>query len=112
MARRTSITRLKKKYGSTKIEGDKYGQVIEEIMLDNLVNTSDDIAKLSRKRWDTASKKALKPGRRLILPDVSDVVPSKATSTRKAAEKGRLITGTLREPPLEGSAERPNGFPN
>ena len=90
------LNRLQKKYG-TNISGQKYSDVVKIILLQNNENVSNKMARMSDKKWQVLAKKIGTKEKRMILPDLKEIVPPRALSVLKAAEKGKMIQDTLRD---------------
>lgn len=90
------LDRLKKKYG-TEISGANYEAVVKEILLQNNENVSNKMAKMSNKKWQSLAKKIGTKEKKMVLPDLTEIVPPRALSVLKAAENGEMIRETLRD---------------
>lgn len=91
------LDRLKKKYGAENITGKSYQEIVELIIDQNTTNIKNKILRMNAEQWSRALKKVTPKEKRFVLPDISDVLPKRAVSARKAAEKGQLISDTLRD---------------
>lgn len=90
MASKKRLDKIRKKYGYV---GDSYRELISKIIEENSTNIRK---KIFNNVSDDFNKK-LKPGQRLILPSVRDILPTEEISVRKSAERGKLLTDTLRD---------------
>ncbi len=88
------LDRIKDKYGFT---GGKYQDLITQIIDRNTTNISKAVAKVSKENYERGLKKIKKAEKRFIIPDISEVLPNRDIMVRKAADKGKLITDTLRD---------------
>lgn len=93
------IDRLKKKYDGVKVSGSVYSDLVKQIVDNNTANVERSMYRKSKKKWEDFAKKRFRTDReiRLVLPSAEDVIPPRALQLRKAAEKGELITDTLRD---------------
>jgi hypothetical protein len=90
------LDRLRKKYG-TDISGANYEAVVKEILLQNNENVSNKMARMSNKKWQSLAKKISTKEKRMVLPDMKEIAPPRAMTILKTAEKGKMITETLRD---------------
>lgn len=84
------LDKIKKKYGYT---GDSYRELMSSIIGDNTQKIRE---KIFNNMSDDFNKK-LKTDQRIIMPSLQDVIPTEEISIRKAADRGRLLTDTLRD---------------
>lgn len=91
------LDRLKKRYGIEDIKGQKYSEIIKLIIDNNNQNVENKMARLSQKKWENMAKKISTKEKRMVLPEMKDILPPRALSVAKSAEKGKLITDTLRD---------------
>ena len=66
--------RLKKRYGYT---GGSLNELMQGILATQNENITKKIAKRSRAKWDVGNKKIKNVESRLILPDVSEILPKR-----------------------------------
>jgi hypothetical protein len=98
MAKSTAFerARLRKKY---EFRGKNYSALASKIIVEQSAAIADAVLTTDKKRFDR-NLKALAPkgptGKKVVLPDVSNVIRRSPTII-KAAEKGKLLTQTLRE---------------
>lgn len=77
--------------------GKPYRDIIKRIITENSINVSNRIVSINMDGWAKALKKIQPQGAKFIIPDVSDVLPKRSVFIRKAAEKGELISQTMRD---------------
>jgi len=87
------LDRLKSRFG---YEGEKLRLLSAKIIAQNAENISNNLARRTKSQWEKSVKK-ITGAKRVIVPDVADVLPKSAVFMVKAAEKGKLITDTLRD---------------
>lgn len=87
------LDRIKKKYGWT---GGNYKKLISQITKTNTENIHNSISRILVRDLK-AKAKTLRVGKQILLPDVTSVLPKRAIHLMKAAEKGELLTDTLRD---------------
>jgi len=92
------LNRLAKKYGidPKDVSGQNYQVLMNDILARNTQNIQQATAKLSDAHWNKSIKKFEAPGKRFILPDVTEVLPEKQVYIKKTADRGELITNSLR----------------
>lgn len=98
------LDRLKDKYGwktavaQDKVRGRKYQELITEILATNSGNVHRAVGRISKENYAKYAKN-LRPEKqkRFVLPDVSEALPKRSVYFLKAAERGQLITDTLRD---------------
>lgn len=89
------LDRLGKKYQG-KVTGSKYESLMTQIIASNSESVSKAILRLSDEALTKQTKRIPKGGKILTLPDITEVLPKKSVFSRKAAEKGKLLTDNLR----------------
>lgn len=89
------LDKLKKRYGIT---GGTYQDLISKILQENakvihkhVVSVNDDHYKKVATRFNKKSAK------RFVVPDIFDEIPDSGLQLRKSAEKGQLISDTLKD---------------
>jgi hypothetical protein len=87
------LDRIKKKYGWT---GENYKKLISKILEENTKNIHNNIGRILVRDLK-AKAKTLRIGKQILVPDITAVFPKRAIHLRKAAEKGELLTDTLRD---------------
>ena len=87
------LDRIKKKYGWS---GENYKKLISKIVQANTENIHNSISRILVRDLK-AKAKTLRVGKQILVPDVTSVLPKRAIHLRKAAEKGELLTDTLRD---------------
>lgn len=97
------LDRLQKKYPILKvaseagqIKGGIYSDLVDMIIDENSIKIQNRIANQSKNQWDKSLKKIGVKEKRVILPDITDILPRRSISIRKAAEKGKLLRDELR----------------
>lgn len=93
------LKRLKTKYdfAPDNVAGANYKKLIRDILEKEQRNVSHSVARLSEATY-IKQIKSIKPGEsRLVLPNISDVLPKKSIFIKKAAQDGTLITDALRD---------------
>lgn len=94
---RIFIQRLEKKYGKENIRGQKYQELINEILTENNQKVGNAVGRLSKKNYETQMKRlSAKKAATVKLPDVSEVLPKRSVYLIKAAQSGRAISDDLR----------------
>lgn len=89
------LDRLHQRYGWT---GGKYAALISKIIGEQSSMVANRIGSLTKGRLDREVKRASKHlGRNIQVPDISDVLPKRSVFLRKAADRGELLTDTLRD---------------
>ncbi len=87
------LSRLEKKYGKT-VTGSNYRALMSEIIASNADNVSRAVLRLQ----DDKFKQSTPVKQKVInLPDITDVLPKRSVFTRKAADKGAMMTDNLRD---------------
>lgn len=87
------LDRLKKKYGW---RGKNYRKLVSQIVVQNTENIHNAVGRILVRDLKEKAK-TLRTGKQILIPDVTDVLPKRAVHLRKAAEKGELLTDTLRD---------------
>lgn len=87
------LDRIKRKYGWT---GENYKKLISKILEENTKNIHNNIGRILVRDLK-AKAKTLRIGKQILVPDITAVFPKRAVHLRKAAEKGELMTDTLRD---------------
>jgi hypothetical protein len=91
------LDRLKSKYKNIPVTGQTYQDLIAEIIQGNTEKLQNKTAKIKQEKMTKIIGRVSTKEKALILPDLSDVMPSRAISARKSAEKGKLISDSLRD---------------
>lgn len=93
------LSRLQKKYGFKEddIKRLNYRKLMKEIIQNQTENMSRATARISSKNYESQLKKIKEAEKKIILPDVQEVLPKKSVFIRKGAEDGNLITDKLRD---------------
>ncbi|TGL39642.1 hypothetical protein EHQ53_14060 [Leptospira langatensis] len=93
---------LRKRYGfrdpkKGNLKGQTYSKLMSKIIAENQNKISEKILTRDQKRFQVNAKTLEKAsGKTVIVPDIKDVL-TKQTSILKGAEKGTLLTRTLRD---------------
>jgi hypothetical protein len=93
---------LRKRYGFRDpkkggLKGDNYSQLMQKIISENQGKISERVLTRDAKRFQKNAKAIEKQtNKTVVVPDISDVI-KKNTSILKGAEKGTLLTRTLRD---------------
>ena len=90
------LDRLKKKYPGI-VSGQKYSEVVKDILFQNNQNVTNSMNRKSNKQWEKLSSKISTKEKRLVLPDLKEVVPDRALGVLKASQDGEMIRDTLRD---------------
>ena len=92
------LNRLAKKYGidPNNVSGENYQILMNKILARNTQNIEKATARLSDEHWKKNIPKLSTPGKRFILPDVSETLPDNQVYIKKTADSGKLITNSLR----------------
>lgn len=88
--------RIKAKYGTENVRAGKYRRLMTEVIAHNTEQIGNAIARLSQTNFNDAMRKVTSKEKRFIIPDVSRVVPQRSVYLRKGAERGKLLTATIR----------------
>lgn len=89
------LDRVRGKYNFT---GEKYRKLMERVIASNTENIGRAVTRISNQNYEKAAKRIpKKKGKKLIMPDVSEVLPKRSVYFRKAAEQGNKISDTLRD---------------
>ena len=88
--------RLTKKYGTENVRAGRYRALMRDIIAHNTQQIGTAVARLSNTHFNNAMRKVTTKEKRFIVPDISNVVPSGTVYIRKGAEKGKLLTTTIR----------------
>jgi hypothetical protein len=88
------LDRLRKKYGWT---GGRYQALMTRIIETNSVSISNAVGRISRENFERAGKKVTGKEQTFTLPDISEALPKRSVFSRKAAERGALLTDELRD---------------
>ena len=87
------LDRLKKKHGW---KGGKLEELSKAILEHNYEQISNKIAKISNDKLGKSIKR-LAPGKKILMPELKDVLPARSVHIIKAAQNGKLIRDTLRD---------------
>lgn len=87
------LDRLRRRYGFT---GKKYGDLMEKIISNNVESVSRAVSRISNDNYKKQFKKYRTKERRFVLPNIQEVIPKRSVFTRKGAERGVLLTDTLK----------------
>lgn len=90
----TKLDQIKKKYGYT---GKSYRELMSIVIAENTQTIREKIYQSTSGVFDKFLKKVRPEGKRIIIPTLQDVVPTQEIAIRKAAERGKLLTSTLRD---------------
>jgi hypothetical protein len=91
------LDRLKKRYGAEPVKGANYSEIVKQILDSNTQNVSNKMNRLSVDKWEKLGRKVMIQEKRLVMPDLTEIVPPRALSVAKAAQNGELIRDTLRD---------------
>lgn len=90
--------RLKEKYGTENIKGQKYQELITEILARNNEKIGTAVGRLSKDNYKNQLKRIPKNKAVTVkLPDISEVLPKRSVFLIKAAESGKAISDTLKQ---------------
>lgn len=109
------LQRLIKQYDFSpdEVSGSNYRKLIKRILQNNAENMSKASARLSSDHWSKSLNKlsrSARDKRQFILPNVEEVMPKRSIFINKAAERGELITDTLRDRLTKDLRDTLNGF--
>lgn len=90
------LDRLRKKYKGVEVRGNLYSEIVEQIIDQNVQNVQKKMITITNRRMNEVANKISTKERRLVLPEMEDVFPKRAPHVRKVAEKGKIISETLR----------------
>lgn len=82
-----------KKYGW---RGHKYRALMSKIIAHNSEHVARAIGRLTNENYSKAVKKISTKERRFIVPDVQEVLPKRSVFIRKGADRGWLLTDSIR----------------
>lgn len=92
------LDRLKKKYYRPgKVKGQTYRDLIKMILQSNNENVSRAVARETAKTFDKETEKLKKTDKRVVLPNLGDVLPKRSVYSIKAANTGDLMTDNIRD---------------
>jgi len=103
------LDRLENKYGS--ISGRSYEELVSAIIQSNTENVQRNYDRRARKQWEKIGDTVTTKEKRLVLPEPNESIPQRAISVRKAAEKGKMITDSLRDKLTKDLRESIFNFP-
>jgi len=86
--------KLRKKYGYS---GDSLQELMTKVLEFNSEKISNKVAKITQSQMEGQIKKLGPAAKKMIMPELNEILPSRTIFARKAAEKGKLMTDTLRE---------------
>lgn len=90
--------RLADKYGSQKLKGRKYQEMITEILAHNNEKAGRAIGRLTNKNYMDSVKKLTKEKEKAVkLPNISEVLPKRSVFLIKGADTGSIISVDLRD---------------
>lgn len=87
------LDRLRRKYG---YKTGRYQDLMKKIIANNTEAVSRVVGRISNDNYTKALKKIRKPEQRFVLPDIDEWYPKRSVFTRKGAERGVLLTDTLK----------------
>jgi hypothetical protein len=87
---------LAKKYPDIEWSGKTYEELMKDIIAYNAEKVSTKSLKLTQESFQNVLSK-VKSEKRFILPNISEVLPKQSVFLRKGADRGKLLTDTLRE---------------
>lgn len=87
------LDRLKQRYG---FKGRKYGNLMKRIIANNTEAISRAVGRISNANYKKQFKIYRTRVRRFVLPEVQDVLPKRSVFIRKGAERGVLLTDSLK----------------
>ena len=90
------LDRLRRQYKGVEITGSLYSDIVEQIIDQNTENVQKKMFRMSNKRMQKVSDKISTKTKRLVVPDMSDVLPKRALHIRKVAESKDFVSETLR----------------
>lgn len=89
------LDKLRKKYGYT---GASYQELISKILHENALNINNHVISLDDTYYkDVAKRFNKKSTKRFVVPDISNEMYDSTIQIRKSAEKGKLISDTLKD---------------
>lgn len=87
------LDRLRQRYGW---KGGKYQSLMSEIIAVQSEQLARRFAEIKKRKLDTMARAATKAGVQVLVPDLTEVLPGKSVHVKKAAERGKLLTDSLR----------------
>lgn len=98
--------RLEKKFGKKNLSGDRYQDMISEILAHNNEKIANAVGRLSNDSYKASAEKLNKKKQKAVtLPDMAEVIPKRSVFLIKGAEQGSIISDTLRTK-LEGDLRK------
>lgn len=93
------LSRLEKKYNLSPgtVKGANYRQLMKDIIDNETVNTAKMTARISQSNYTKQMAKVKDLSKRMVLPNINEVLPKRSIFVRKAAIDGDIITDTLRD---------------
>lgn len=92
------MKRLTAKYGGDNITGEKYQEVIKDILAHNNEKSARAVGRLSNETYKKSLQKlSADKAKTVKLPDMSEVLPKKSVFLIKGQHHANLITDTLRD---------------
>lgn len=89
------LDKLRRKYGYT---GASYQELISKILYENASNINNHVISLDDAYYKDVAKRFNKKSiKRFVVPDISNEMYDNAIQIRKSAEKGKLISDTLKD---------------
>ena len=98
--------RLKEKYGVEDMKGGRYRKLMSEIVIQNNMKTGRAVGRLSNEHYKNSVKRLSKVNQKTIkLPPLDEVLPKRSVFIRKGADRGRMLSDSLRDK-LNGTLRR------
>ncbi len=88
------LDRIKKKYGW---RGGSYRALMRKIIDKNSEALARATGRISKDNFAKAASRYGKKAKTFVLPDITEAIPKRSVFSRKAAEKGKLMTDKLRD---------------
>jgi|WetSurMetagenome_2_1015567.scaffolds.fasta_scaffold02185_7 hypothetical protein len=104
---RIHLDRLAGKYHDVRMSGNNYASLVRQIVHVNTDNVQRKLAQIQDSKWKHFARN-YRPSKdiRMVLPDLSEVLPKRAISALKSAEKGKMLRDTLRDDLTKALRER------
>lgn len=93
-SRKQSLDRLRKRYNYT---GGSLTELMKEVILFNSQKITNKVARITLSDMNKSAKRLKnRAGKKILIPELNEIFPGRSIFVRKAVEKGKLISDTLR----------------
>jgi len=88
------LDRLKSKYG---FKGEKYEKLMKKVLAVEGENINKKILSINDKKFRKVAQRLSTKEQKISMPELGDILPKRAIFVNKAADRGKLISDTLRD---------------